>query len=675
MALLAGAAAAVIAAVPVAAIGIMNAIRPQKLTPKTTSLRQDSQKQRRQQQQQQQQQQKKIEAPAPRRTVYSVLDDPHIFPSSLSGPETYASDLFRDPYSNQLYLCTENEIGGADTDENLHPSSLAGVRNLDVLNGRVGNEGIRRQEQLRNGRDWSNDPSASLLRSMDVSHDTRIQHAYRAVNEFKRDGCKPPGTGLLHREEEFGANMRGLNTDDVASIRRDMVNPFNVKIGQAAPMEPHTFSVSAAPGHEGSHSLSKFDVGQLRRQRGTVDSKALGIGRGNNGNGDLAQTARGQHQALLRAAERDVGAAASGLGVSPAPAAAANRASHAAVRGNETAVHSAASKLGGTYTVRGGDVRGRQTAVVRSDDTNAFASRENAGADLLDAGRPGFGQTVSHLKADDKAPFDKPRFDIGGVGDLPRPDRSQTVSHLKSDAAVPGANPRQQLSAHPHTRASSVLARQAGRAQPQKAPLADGLAGAAGSRLRLPVAPRKRDISAAHRAGAAGPAPRRPGNRPGTPVGEHTRVLREGIGRRRRKARHQHRSSGKRPDARRQPRLEATEVVRNPGAPVCHDRHRRDHALFEARARPERPKGGGGRVAPKQQRLQGDRRFNAKNSWHGRGIQGDRPRPKPPQRPAGGDAKTPAVRTRHQRRPNGYADAAGNLVSTNPGRACQEDRF
>lgn len=499
MALLAGAAAAVIAAVPVAAIGIMNALRPEKIVPKATSLKQAPQapptaaKEK---------PKHKIETPAPRRTAYSVLDDPNIFPTSLSGPETYATDLYRDPFSNQLYLCTENEISGADTDESLHPSGLAGVRNLDVLNGRVGNEGIRRQEQLRNGRDWSNDPSASLMRSMDVSHDTRMQHAYRAVNAFKRDGCKPPGTGLLHREEEFGANMRGLNTDNVAPIRRGIVNPYNVKMGQNAPMEPHNFSMSAAPGHEGSHGRSAFDVGQLRRKRGTIDNKALAVGRGNNPNGDLAQTVRGRHQALPRAAERDVGAAARGLGVAPAPADAANRATHAAVRGNETSVHRTASQLGGAYTVRGGDARGRHTAVARNDDTKAFGGRADAGASTLDTSRPGFTQTASHLKADNRVPADKPRFDIGGVGP-PRPDRSQTVSRLKSDASAPGANPRQQLSTYDHTRASSVLARQAGRSQAHKAASADNLHGAAGALSRPPVAAGKKNISAARRAAAA----------------------------------------------------------------------------------------------------------------------------------------------------------------------------
>ena len=164
MALLAGAAAAVLAAVPVAAVGIMNALKqddnPEPAMRKIPTLggapplpipTHLTQKQYARAQPQD----RSAQAPpgAASREPYSVLNDPAIFPKGLSGPETRATDLYRDPYTQQLYLCTENDLPGANTDYDLHPSDLASARNLDVLNGRVGNEFIERRGQLNNGRD------------------------------------------------------------------------------------------------------------------------------------------------------------------------------------------------------------------------------------------------------------------------------------------------------------------------------------------------------------------------------------------------------------------------------------------------------------------------------------------------------------------------------------------
>ena len=118
------------------------------------------------------------------------------------------------------------------------------------------------------------------MRSMDVSRGARIDHAFRAVSEYKRDGYRPPGTGLLPREEVFGANMRGLNTQDVGAIRRGMVTPYNVK-QEMNPIEPSSYSAAVAAEHHPHHN-SQIDAGQLKVKRGSIDSKYLGPGRGNN---------------------------------------------------------------------------------------------------------------------------------------------------------------------------------------------------------------------------------------------------------------------------------------------------------------------------------------------------------------------------------------------------------
>ena len=139
MALLAGAAAAVLAAVPVA-VGIMNALkndsdekqirtRPPMPTPhtKTALLSCPAPGQG---------------SPAPRARSAVIVQHyqrrDH-FPQRAFWIGNEGKDFYRDPYTQQLYLCTENELPGADTDYDLHPSDLASARNLDVLNGRVKN--------------------------------------------------------------------------------------------------------------------------------------------------------------------------------------------------------------------------------------------------------------------------------------------------------------------------------------------------------------------------------------------------------------------------------------------------------------------------------------------------------------------------------------------------------
>ena len=268
MALIATAAAGIAAAVPMVTLGILNYmdgksakgsdgpisekdLPSQPVQPERTRLIEQS------------------DARPPAEKIYSVLDDPTLFPSQLASSQTRPTDLYRDPFTQQLYQCTENDAPFPDTDTDLNYSGTMSDLAKGKLNGLVGNERIHRQED-RGGRDWSNDMAPDLMRNADVSHTSRMQHAFRAVDPFKRDGYRPEGTGYISRESIFGANMHGLNTYDTGAIRRGIVNPYNLK-EEVAPIDTSMLGYSSrTDAHGPIQRAANVDIGQLRTKRGAM---------------------------------------------------------------------------------------------------------------------------------------------------------------------------------------------------------------------------------------------------------------------------------------------------------------------------------------------------------------------------------------------------------------------
>lgn len=204
---------------------------------------------------------------------YSVLDDPELFPTANNSDLT-ADDLFRDPYTQQLYLCTEDEMPLPDTDVSLHPSSEDSQRKRAWMNGLIGNEHIRRKpESTDHKNSWSGDPSAAILRTTNPAREASLNHAFTRVSHFKHDDARPAGTGLIPRGEQFGGNKIGYNWDDVWSLRRNIVNRFNVR-REGPSMHPVTHlahTTETQKRHPGNRPVN-MDVGQLRKRRGSLDN-------------------------------------------------------------------------------------------------------------------------------------------------------------------------------------------------------------------------------------------------------------------------------------------------------------------------------------------------------------------------------------------------------------------
>ena len=206
----------------------------------------------------------------------SVLDDPTLFPV-VNSADTEAEDLFRDPYTQQLYLCTEDEMPLPDSDTSFHISEQDNQRKRALMNGLVGNEHIQRRPETTDFKNaLSDEPSAAILRSMNPARNANLNQAFSRVSHFKHDDARPEGTGLIARGEMFGGNKIGYNWDDVWALRRNIVNQFNIRRGPNAvdPTVHLTHTTQTDSKHNGTRP-SNMDVGQLRKRRGTIDNMSI----------------------------------------------------------------------------------------------------------------------------------------------------------------------------------------------------------------------------------------------------------------------------------------------------------------------------------------------------------------------------------------------------------------
>lgn len=205
------------------------------------------------------------------------MDNLNLFPIAGQDPEQQPEDLYRDPFTQQLYLCTENDAPLPDSDHSFHISAEDSERSRGRLNGLVGNENLHRREETTEFKNcWSGDPSASLLQSMNVTYGTRLDRAFKQVSHFKRDDYRPQGTGLIAKEHRFGANMNGYHTSDVQSLRRGVIDPFRVpnRPGAVEPSRDMTQTAQTSVSHA-SIRPTNVDAGQLRKKRGAIDSKDM----------------------------------------------------------------------------------------------------------------------------------------------------------------------------------------------------------------------------------------------------------------------------------------------------------------------------------------------------------------------------------------------------------------
>ena len=282
MALVSALLAGAVATIPVAALGLINSMSGKSNTaPKRTSLlTQPDSKRATKAQNRNNTHPSTTSKPVmatqrPKTKKRSVLDDQKLFPTIASN-DTKVDDFFRDPYTNQLYLCTEDEMPLPDTDVSYHPSAAASQRKLAVLNGLVGNEHIRRQEETTEHKNsWSNDPSPALLRSMNIAGERQRDAAFSRVSHFTHNDARPEGTGLIHRER-FAANKIGYNWDNVWALRRNHVNRFNLR-RESKSFDPsvHLSHTSNKRLHHAKKRPDIIDIGQLRKKRGNIDNISI----------------------------------------------------------------------------------------------------------------------------------------------------------------------------------------------------------------------------------------------------------------------------------------------------------------------------------------------------------------------------------------------------------------
>ena len=204
------------------------------------------------------------------------------------------------------------------------------------------------------------------MNSMGVSRDISIVHASRQVDQYKRNGYRPAGTGMLPKEEVFGANMRGFNTDNVAELRRGLVNPYNVR-QEVAPLSPGRYAAQTTTFTGGQPY--NIDYGQLAIKRGDLEGHRLAHGMGNNAAGDLAQaTQRGHHMNRLGQMEVDAVQHTSRIGVR-------GQSSQHEVRG----AHGSAHRHSGTMFTKGCQKIGLRSAIgnVGSRSSNTVVKQGN----------------------------------------------------------------------------------------------------------------------------------------------------------------------------------------------------------------------------------------------------------------------------------------------------------